>query len=125
MIDEVHIVDARWTGRHASKARQTAVDMLDSLFVGRAAFFQHLFDEIDPPSRGIKLIAQQRVGWTSRRAETTMDALPQDLIRSGSIRVRKLGFGKIRLHEANALSEGAVLARPAKPAPRNRLDHRR
>src|SRR5690606_13760069 len=46
MIDEVHVVHAGRTGRHAGETGQAAVDMLHDLLVGGLAALQHVLDQV-------------------------------------------------------------------------------
>ncbi|MDF9864603.1 hypothetical protein M2437_003585 [Methylorubrum pseudosasae] len=51
MIDEVHVVHARRTGRHAGQAGEAAVDVLDHFAARRLAALQHVLDEVDASAR--------------------------------------------------------------------------
>ena len=87
VIDQMHVVDARRTGRHAGQAGQAAVDVLDDLAARRLALFQHVLDEIDAPARGIVFVSEQQIGRAGRGAKAAMHAGPQDLVglRNGGI----------------------------------------
>ena len=74
MIDEVHIMNARRTGRHTGKARQTAVDMFDRFRIRRSVVFQHILDEVNAAARAIQLVSQNLIGWACRRAKPTVHA---------------------------------------------------
>ena len=79
MIHEMHVVHAGGAGRHAGKARQAAIHMLDHLRRGRPVVLQHVLDEIDATARGIQFVAFEQVGRAGRGAEAAMHAAPQDL----------------------------------------------
>ena len=101
MVDQMHVVDARRAGRHAGQAGQAAVDMGDGLLVGRAAVFQHVLDEINPPARAVELIAERHIGRAGRRAEAAMHAFAQDRFGLRDMRVGELGEGEGGLHSAH------------------------
>ena len=58
VIDQVHVVHAGRTGRHAGEARQAAVDMLGHLRRRRPVLLQHVLDQVDAPARPIELVAE-------------------------------------------------------------------
>ena len=51
VIDEMHVVHARRTGRHAGEAREAPVDVENRLGVGRPVVLQHVLDEVDAAAR--------------------------------------------------------------------------
>ncbi len=105
MIDEVHIMHARRTRRHAGEAREATVDVLDH-FGGRGPVaLQHVLDEVDAPAWGIELVAEQHVGRAGRGAEAAMDTGPENLLRFRNIGVGKLGEGEGGLHFARSGSD--------------------
>ena len=57
VIDQVHVIDPRRTGRHAPQTRQTAVDVEGNGRVGVAARLEHILDEIDAPARAVEFVA--------------------------------------------------------------------
>ena len=88
-IDQMHIVDAARTGRHAAEAGQTAVDVMHR---GRrhVASLEHLLHEIDAPARTVPLIPCQHIGGTGGRAQPAMNAAAQDLVGTRDRRVPEL-----------------------------------
>src|SRR5437588_4512357 len=98
----MHVVHARWTGRHAGQAGETAVDVLDHLRRRRAVLLQHLLDQVDSAARAVELIAEQHIGRTGRGAEAAMDAGAQDLVGFGDIGIGELGEREFGFHGATA-----------------------
>ena len=98
MLHQMHIIDARRTGRHAGKAGKTAIEMLHGRGRGRFPAFQHLLHEIDAPARAIALISELQIGRAGRGAEAAMDAGAQDIVGSGNLRIGKLENGEFRFH---------------------------
>jgi hypothetical protein len=98
VIDEMHVMHAGGTGRHAGEAGEAAVDVLRHLGVGGAVVLQHLLDEIDAPARAIEFVAEQHIGRAGRRAESAMHAGAQDLVGLRDIGVGELGQRKMGLH---------------------------
>ena len=94
LIDQVHVVHPRRTGRHAGQARQAAVDMLDHVLRRRPVLLQHLLDQVDAAARAIELVAEQHIGRTGRGAEAAMHAGAQDLVG-----FRDVGIGQLRQRE--------------------------
>ena len=68
MINEMHVMHARRTSRHAREAGQATVDMLHHFGRSGFAVLQHVFDEIDAPARRIELVAFQQIGRACRGA---------------------------------------------------------
>jgi hypothetical protein len=99
VVDEVHVVDAGGTGRHARQAREAAVDVLDDVLRRRAIVLQHVLDEVDPPSGAIEFVAEQHIGRTGRGAEAAMHARPQNLLGLLDIGIRQLGRREVGLHD--------------------------
>ncbi len=99
MVDQVHVVHPRWAGRHAGKAGQAAVDMLDGPGIGRPAVLKHVLDQVDTTPRAVEFVAQHLVGRAGRGAKAAMHAGPQDLVGAGNAGIAKLLFGEIRLHQ--------------------------
>ena len=98
MVDEVHVVHARRTCRHAGQARQAAIDVQDDLCRRRTVVLQHVLDEVDAPARRIELVAVEHIGRTGRGAEAAMHAGAQDLFRFRDIRIGELREGEGGLH---------------------------
>jgi len=46
---------------------------------------EHSFDQINPPTRTIELIAEKVVRWTGRVAETAMHTLAENLLCSSAV----------------------------------------
>ena len=98
VIDQMHVMHARGAGRHASEARQTAVDMFHHVAGRRLVMFKHLLDEVDAPAWRIELVAQQHVGRARGDAESAMHASAQDFLRRCNLRVEQLCERERRLH---------------------------
>lgn len=98
MIDQMHIMHAGRTGCHAGKTRQAAVDMFDRFLVRRLIILQHVFHQIDAATRGIELVAQDRIGRASGGTKAAMYAGAQDLFRMRDMRIGQLFGGEIGLH---------------------------
>src|SRR5262245_50303582 len=50
-IDQMHVMHARGTGRHAGETGEATVDMERRILVGRLLILQHVLDEIDAAAR--------------------------------------------------------------------------
>ena len=98
MVDEVHVVHARGTRRHAGQAGQAAIDMQRDLGRGRPVILQHVLDEVDASAWRIELVAVEHVGRAGGGAKAAMHASPQDLFRFGDVRIGELSKGEGRLH---------------------------
>jgi hypothetical protein len=79
----------------------------DFLRAGRAIVLDHRLDEIDAPSRGIALVAQQHVGRAGRGAEAARTRGAQNPVGD-----RDIGIGKLPLVNRSAL--GPVAMQPAR-----------
>src|SRR5262249_50772807 len=97
-IDQVGVVDLDRAGRHAGEARETTIEMIDRLRLGRAATLQHGAYQIDAPARRIVLVAGQYIGGAGIGAEAVVHAGLENPVRLGEVRVRQLRLGKIRAH---------------------------
>ena len=97
-IDQMLVIDAGRTGRHARQASQAAIDMLCHDNISHIVVFQHVLDEVDAATWRIILVAQNRIGRASGGAEPTMYAVAQNLVGRGDVRIRKLRQGKMCLH---------------------------
>ena len=98
VIDEMHVIDTRRTGCHASETGQAAVDMGDHFFVGWPVVLQHVLDQVDAAPRAVELVAERHIGRTGRGAEAAMDAFAQDLLGFGDTGILKLLGCEIGLH---------------------------
>ena len=101
MVDQVHVVDAGRTGRHAGEAGQAAVDMSGDLLRRRPVVLQHVLDQVDAPARRIELIAVEHIGRAGRGAKAAVHAGAQDLFRFRDMRVGQLREGEGGLHVLN------------------------
>jgi hypothetical protein len=98
VIDEVHVMHPGRARRHAGKAGEAAVDMLDHLGGRRGAVLQHVLDQVDASARRIELVAQQHIGRAGRGAEAAVHARAQDALRFRDVRIGELSKGEIGLH---------------------------
>ena len=98
VIDQMHVMHARRTGRHASEAGQAAIDMSGDFGGCRPVMFQHLLDQIDAPARRIELVAVEHIGRTRRRAEPAMHAGAQDFFRLRDVGIGQLCKREVSLH---------------------------
>ena len=98
VVDEMHVMDAGRTGRHAGEARQAAVDMQRDLRRRRPVVLKHVLDEVDAAAGRIELVAVQHVGRAGGGAKAAMHAGAQNLFRLGHIRISELREGERRLH---------------------------
>ena len=98
VINEVHIVHPRRTGRHARQTGKTPVDVLDRALVGNALVFEHVLDEVYPPARAIELVPQEHKRRTRCRAESAMHAIPENFLGMRGLAIGKLRRRKVRLH---------------------------
>jgi hypothetical protein len=57
---------------------------------GRAARFQHVLDQVNPPARTIQFVSEQHERGARRGAEAAMHAGAQNLVAGRGIRVGKL-----------------------------------
>ena len=99
VIDEMHVVHTRRTGRHAREAGETPVDVLDRLGIGRPLVLQHVLDEVNPSPRAVEFVAKHLIGRTGRRAEPAMHAGAQDLVGARRPRIGQLSLCEIGLHQ--------------------------
>ena len=76
----MHVMDTGGAGRHASKTRQAAVDVLDHVGGGGLVPLQHLLDEIDAAARAIELVTEQHISGAGRKAEAAVNAGAQNLV---------------------------------------------
>jgi hypothetical protein len=76
VIDQTSIVDARRTGRLATQAGQTAIEVRDGLRVRGTAAFEHPANEIDAAARRIVFVTEQDISRTGLRAEAVAYAAP-------------------------------------------------
>src|SRR5208283_1511747 len=98
MIDEMHVMDARGTGRHAAQARETAIEMMRRARIGRPVVLEHLLDEIDAAARTIEFVAGQEKGRAGRRAEAAMHAGAKDFFRLRHVGIFEKSRREMRLH---------------------------
>jgi hypothetical protein len=98
VVDEVHVVDAGRTSRHASEARQAAIDVESDFRRRRPVVLEHILDEVDAAARRIEFVAVEHVGWACGDTETAMHAGAQNLFRFGHIRIGKLRESEGGLH---------------------------
>src|SRR6185312_8016820 len=96
--DEMHVMHARRTRRHAGETREAAVDVLYDLACRGLILLQHFLDEINAAARGVEFVAEQDIGRTSRGAESAMHAGAQNLVRFRDIRIGELCEGEVGLH---------------------------
>ena len=100
-IEHAAVLHARRTGRLAGAAGQTAIQVQPRPGGGAIAL-EHLFDEIQPATRAIELIAQDLVGRAGRRTEATVHTAAQQ--RGGL-----LGIGAIlERGREGGLHKGAI-----------------
>jgi hypothetical protein len=93
VVDEMHVIDARGTGRHAGQAGEATVDMLDSISAD-AARGKHVFDQVYTTARTIELVAQENISRAGCRAEPAMSAGTQYLFG-----FRNVGIGELLRRE--------------------------
>ena len=72
--------------------------MLGRPCIGWPVVLKHVLDQVDAPAGRIHFVAQGHIGRTSRRAETAVDAVAQNSVRLGDVRISQLGKGKMCLH---------------------------
>ncbi len=99
-IEQTAILHAGGTGRFAIAASQATVQML-SRALGRLLALQYLLDQINAPTRAIKLVTQQLVGGASRRAKSAMHAASQDRIGFFAFAGVLDEIGEVGLHVFN------------------------
>ena len=118
VVDQMHVVHARRTGRHAGKARQAAVDVHDDVRGRRPVVLQHVLDQVDAAARRIELVAVEHIGRAGRGAEAAMHAGAQDFFRCGDVRIGKLRQREIGLHGYTPAHMRPALSTPcgSKPA---------
>ena len=115
VVDEVHIVHAGRACRHAGQTGQATIHMQNDLGRCRLVLFQHVLDQINPPSRTVEFVAEQLKRRTGRGAKAAMHAGPQHLIGGGGLRISQLRFGEIGLHPA-------IVPRKFGPGSKSRAD---
>jgi hypothetical protein len=71
----------------------------DGVSSGFATIFQHLLDHINAATGTVSFIAAQHIGWAGGGAKSTMDAGSQNAIGIGQMRVLKLRWGEVGLHD--------------------------
>src|SRR3954451_4121018 len=94
----MHIVHAGRTRRHAGKAGETPVDVLDYFGGWLPVLLQHLLDEINPAARAIQFIPKQYIGRTGRRAKSAMHTGTQNLVGFRNIGIGELSQAEFGLH---------------------------
>ena len=98
MIHEMHVMNARRAGSHASKAGEAAVDVRCHFRRRRPVVLKHVLDEVDASARRIELVAVEHIGRAGRGAEAAMNAGAEDFFRFRHGRIGKLRQGKGCLH---------------------------
>jgi len=113
VIDEMHVVHAGRTRRHARQARQTSIEVFDDGLARRLVLLQHVLDERDPAARAIELITHQYICGTRGRTEPAMHALAQDAFGMRDGRIGELLWAKFRTHrELRPLRQAAGIQNP-------------
>jgi hypothetical protein len=105
MIDEMHVIDARGTGRHGGQAGDAPVDMLDCVYTSTARG-ENIFNQVNTTTRTIELVTQKNVSRASFCAEPAMSASMQYLFG-----FRNVGIGELLRREVG--SQLLTTARPS------------
>ena len=100
MVNQVHVMNARGAGSHASQTGQATINVLYHLGGSGAVIFQHIFDEIDATPGTICFIAQQDIGGAGRCAKAAVDTGAENIIGCRKFRVGQLDYGEMCLHQA-------------------------
>ena len=82
VVNQMHVIDTRRTGRRTSQTAQTAVQMVHHILGRFAPVFQHVFEQVDPPPRAVEFVAKQLVGRTGACAQTTVNAITKNRFRT-------------------------------------------
>ena len=72
MVDQVHVVHARGTGRGAGQTAQAAVEVFDHVFGRLAVVLQHVLEQVNPPPGAVQLVTEQLVGRAGPGAQPTV-----------------------------------------------------
>src|SRR5690242_13560241 len=103
VIDEVHVMHARWAGRHTGETGEAPVDVLDGFGADRLAALEHILYQVDAAARAVELVAEQDISRTGCSAEAAMNAGAQDLFRGGGIRIGELRQRELGPHALSFL----------------------
>ena len=98
LVDEVRVVHAGRTRRHARQAGQAAIEMFDHRRRRRLAGFQHRLGEIDAAARTVEFVTEQQVGGTRGEAEAAVHAGAQDGVRLAETRRGKSSLSELGAH---------------------------
>ena len=101
VVDQMLVVDARRTRRHAREAAQAAVDVPHDIARRWPIVLEHLLDEIDAAARAIELVTEQHVSRAGRGAETAVHALAQYRLAGRHDGALELLGGETGLHDAS------------------------
>ena len=127
VIDQMHVVHAGRTRRHAGEAGQAAVDVGDHALRRRPGVLEHVLDQVDAAARAVELVTEQHVGRAGRGAEAAVHARAQDLLQLPHVGIGQLGEREGGLHGAafrvlrgKASTPAASPAMPGCRCPRDR-----
>ncbi len=94
-LDELVVLDAGRTGRHAGHASETRVDVIGERVVDRGPVFETESHQVDAAARRVRLLSPQGIGGAGGETETAMHAI-RDLIVGGWM-VRVESHGRMRI----------------------------
>ena len=101
-VDQMTVLHTARAGRFAVAAGEATVQMFLRGTRGLLAF-EYLLDEINPPARAIKFIAQDLIGGTGGRAKAAMHALAQNGLGLLAMRRVLVFGGELGLHDGYAV----------------------
>ena len=100
VIDQVHVIDAGRTGRHARQTREAAIKMLGELGRRRLAALERLLHQVDAAARAVQFITLQYISRACRRTEAAVHTFPENVVGGLDVRVGQLRDRKVGLHGA-------------------------
>lgn len=99
MIDKMGVMHPGRAGRHAGKTGEAPIEMRHLDRPGRSIRFEHVFDQINTPSRRIALVTQQMICRACRRTKTAMNAGTQNGVGLLNLWIGQLGKTEMGLHD--------------------------
>ena len=97
-FDEMHVVDAGRTRRHARKTGEATIDVLRHFGLRVEPLLQHVFDRIDAAARAVAFVPEHDVCRTGGGTKTAMNAAAKNALGFLHIRIVKLLAREVGLH---------------------------
>ncbi len=97
VFDELVVLHAGRTRRHAGHAAQTVVHVQAKAFVERRFALRGFLHHVDAAARRVHLFSPEDVGGTRREAEAAVDAVVDEFGRGRVMRIEVRGLGSFQL----------------------------